>query len=453
MYYVITVAVLVCACLLIHTLYFNKRDLESTEVEADKPILTTIEIDETTTTTNQDSDIQFKLKKEYLLDSTDDSKALGYTGQRKIAVDSRNNIYMTYRKKYKGNYEIFVSKLSRQSSGNYLLSGVDTPIATVGSGATQRVPSLVVSQNGVVHVVWYGLDPKNDNLGRQIKYSQSKDEGKTWSKWENISVVAGHQEEDYWQEHPQIVVQENNVYIVWEGKDIENSQQQIKFSKSSDGGNSFEEWKNVQPTPKNTQSRPSIVVDSDGWLHLFMYSSQDTEEDVQQIWHAISKDNGINWSKWKNISKSSLDARHVSAVFDGKSILAVWRQQAVGKEFSQLRYSIYTGSEWSDSKVVSQSSNYQMFPNVGLSKDGFAVTWVESSNDSEFPRDNPKGSLGYVSYLRSSTQGFDPPLALSSKHDVLYPQIAITNLNSFYLLYEKENSENYNILFNILTRK
>lgn len=399
------------------------------------------------------SDEPYKLKAEYQLDTVDDNKALGYTGQQKIAVDSFGNIYTTYRKKYKGNFEIFVTKLSKLSSGKYLVSGNTGPISIVGKDATQRVSSIAISQNDVISVTWYGLDPNDESLGRQIKYSQSRDGGKTWTKWRNITIVHGYDGEDYWQEHPQATLYNNYVYIVWEGKDSNNDQQQIKFSRSTDRGVTFSTWKNVQPTPQNTQSRPSTLVDGNGWLHLFMYSSQSVDNDVQQIWHSLSKDNGDTWFAWENVSGFKLDARHVSAVVDESRIMAVWRQQ-VGKDGpSQLFYSIYNDLFWSEPKTISSSKNYQMFPILGLSKGGIFVTWVETPDSSDFPRDNPKGALGYVSYYQQSTQMFTQPLSLSSKQDILYPHATTSDLDSVYLVYEKETAENYGIFFNILTTK
>ena len=395
----------------------------------------------------------YSLKTKYQIDTVDDGKALGYTGQQKIAVDSLGNVYVSYRRKYKGNYEIFVTKIAKPGSEKQLVSKNNSPISIIGDGATQRVPSITVSQTDVISVTWYGLDPNKKDLGRQIKYSQSADGGGTWTKWKNISIVSGYDGEDYWQEHPQVTTDNNYVYIVWEGKDAKNDQQQIKFSKSSDGGATFDEWKNLQPTPQNTQSRPSTLIDKNGWLHLFMYSSQSMNDDVQQIWHSLSKDNGDTWSTWENVSRSKFDARHVSAVFDGSNIMAVWRQQAKEGGPSQLFYSIYSGSSWSKPKTVGVSVNYQLFPILGLSGEGVFITWVETLKDSDFPKDDPDGGLGYVSHYHKSEQKFSKPLSLSPKQDILYPHITTGNLDAVYLVYEKEFDDDYGIFLDILTVK
>lgn len=418
-----------------------KNQNTSTEVEKIEPTIT------------HESNTVFEIKDERRIDTVEDSKALGYTGQKKIATDSKGNIYITYRKKYEGNYEIFVTKMSLTDSGDHSISGTKVPISVIGKDATQRVSSIAISQNDVISVTWYGLDPDDKIPGRQVKYSQSTDYGKTWTKWKNIAVVAGYSDEDYWQEHPQVAVYNKSIYIVWEGKDTSNDQQQIKFTKSTDGGITFSTWKNVRPTQENTQSRPSIIVDGKGWLHLFMYSSQSTDNDSQQIWHSVSIDNGDTWSIWENISRSKLDARHVSAIFDDPKIIAVWRQQIEEEAQSQVVYSVYNDTKWSEPKIINGSTDYQMFPTLGKDGEGVYAAWVETPESSGFPRDNPAGAQGYVSYLQKTANEFGKPLALSLKQDILYPHITENASDSAYLVYEKEFGDTYGIFISILTTR
>jgi hypothetical protein len=395
--------------------------------------------------------ILYRLKTAYRLDVVDDSKALGYTGQQKIAVDSLGNIYITYRKKYQGAYELFVTKSVPLGSGAYATSGTSVPISVVGKDATQRVSSLAIAPDDTISVTWYGLDPDAEDLGRQIKYSQSADHGKTWTRWRNIAVVSGYDGEDYWQEHPEVTVANDYIFIVWEGKDAANEEQQIKFTRSDDGGSTFSPWKNVQPTPKNTQSRPSIVVDEDGWLHLFMYSSQSVSTDVQQIWHSVSKDNGDTWSGWENVSRSDTDARHVSAVVAKGAMLTVWRQQGATGEPAQLFFSVYSHAVWSRPTLLRSSSRYQLFPSLGRNKDGVFVAWVETPDSADVPRDNPGGSFGYIAHYDQATQQFSPPIPITLKQEVLYPHITTSDLGSIYVVYEKEESGKYGVMLTTLT--
>ena len=47
---------------------------------------------------------------ELKMDTIEDVKGLGYSGQRKIAMDSQGNFFVAYRKKYQSKSEIFLAK-------------------------------------------------------------------------------------------------------------------------------------------------------------------------------------------------------------------------------------------------------------------------------------------------------------------------------------------------------
>ena len=158
--------------------------------------------------------------------STDDNKGLGYTGQNKIAIDSKGNIYFVYREKVEGKYEIFITKIDKNKNLVF-----NKPVTDIKS--TQRVPSMTIDYRDNIHIVWYGIDINQENLGRQIKYIKSANGGETWTNPINIGPVTGYKQEDYWQEHPQISSFEKNLFIVWEGKDENNQNQQIKTKQSN----------------------------------------------------------------------------------------------------------------------------------------------------------------------------------------------------------------------------
>lgn len=364
---------------------------------------------------------------------TKDPKAMGYTGQDKVAVNSEGEVFVAYRAEGEDDYEIFVSKIKdgKLESAKQITDSGDK---------TQRVPSIAIDSSDVIHVTWYGLT-SNEEEGRQVKYTKSTDNGKTWSDPVIPSLVEGWKEDDYWQEHPQILVEGNNLYIVWEGKDGDNEEQQVKFTKSSDGGKTWTKWKNVKGNPDNTQSRPYLVLDSNNNLNLFMYSSR--ESDSQQIWHSVSSDKGETWSEWKKVSEGLGDSRHASAAVSNGKIFLVWRSESNDK--SQIYFSTYSGS-WVKPELISQSSDYQFFPVVGVNKSNdVAVTWVENSDESEFPRDDPENAKGYFAFFNSSTNKFENKTLIGDS--VYYPHIPVKNNfdNNFYVAYEQGQDKKFEI--------
>jgi hypothetical protein len=381
---------------------------------------------------------------EMTIDTVSDSRALGYAGQRKIVKDGLGNIFIGYRKDYKKNAEIFVAEVS--SNSNVLhLSGTEKPIAVVGQNNDQRVPSLAVDAKNTVHAVWYGSDTPNAKNNRQVKYTRRTSASGKWEGWRNIAYVSGYDDDEYWQEHPMLLAgKKGTLYVVWEGKDEQNKKQQIKFAKSDNAGTIWSKWKNIEPTKNNTQSRPTMIEDGSGNLFLFMYSSQGTENDLQQIQYASSSDKGETWTPWQLISDPAFDARHISATVDDTGKIHVaWRAKTSQDGPAQIIYRTFSANRWSDNLTVFPSGNFQFFPSIGVTNSGIVyVTWMENTDASEFPRENPAGGTGLVAFIKNGK--FQTPQALSAQNGVLYPNVSekTDDENIIPFLYAQTKSDN-----------
>ncbi|KKQ51722.1 MAG: hypothetical protein US70_C0014G0025 [Parcubacteria group bacterium GW2011_GWD2_38_11] len=390
---------------------------------------------------------------EIKIDEIEDERGLGYSGQRKIVVDKNGDVFVAYRKKYEGKSEIFVAKVFSDKN-EWKISGTENPISAVDRDSDQRVPSIAVDNKNNIHVVWYGSDTISQTNNRQIKYSKSQDGGTSWTVWKNISFVDGYdKKDDYWQEHPYLLVGANGeLFAVWEGKDKENKHQQIKFSKSIDDGETWNSWKNIKATPENTQSRPTLVQSKAGRLLLFAYSSIGSENGNQQVVFSWSDNGGDDWSDWEIISDPSYDSRHVSATMDNKDNLhLVWRSQK-SSEPSAILYRSLRGGSWSEIKEVAFSNRYQFFPSIGGTENGkINITWMESEKKSNLPTENPEGGKIYRTVLNSNE--FFKPIEISKGNNNLYPHIPETFKTSVVpAVYEsgEPSSKNFGLILQLV---
>lgn len=377
-----------------------------------------------------------------LIDTSEDFRALGFSGQNKLSKDSNGNIFATFRKEVNDYYEIFVTKLSKNTQGKYE-SDKSINVSRLGNRVNQRVPSIAIDSKDNIHLVWYGADNPKREGDRQIKYIKSTDSGKNWSKALNLSYVEGYNKQNLWQEHPDILAGSNDqLFVVWEGKDKTTKNQQIKFSKSKDGI-SWTEWKNIKGSSLS-QSRPNIIQDKNSKLYVFMYSGQNSKE--SQIWYSTSSDLGESWSDWTNISNSDGDSRHVEAVVDeGSNIHAVWRQYNSSKKLTQILYSRFEGGSWSPPQVVADSPSFQFFPQIGTNKEAQVfITFLETDKKSDFPQDDPKEGRSFVSFLEKNNTFSKKLIADNS----FYPNIILDSKDSnvTYIIYSLDE-DNYPIYF------
>lgn len=105
---------------------------------------------------------------------------------------------------------------SSLGSSTYIASGWSVrTIYTSGSGSyPQSNPCAVVDSTGTIHVVWQGYDATYPNYFN-IRYSKSSDGGNTWSAMTYLTTG-----NSYAQQTPSITVSSNNtVYVYWSGID------------------------------------------------------------------------------------------------------------------------------------------------------------------------------------------------------------------------------------------
>ena len=153
------------------------------------------------------------------IDTTDDLKGLGFPDSRKLAQDSQGNLYVAYRKKHRADnklrYHIFVAKSPDQGTTWQTLNN-NRPIEKIGD-YTQRVPSIAIDSQDTLHVVWYGLDAEQGSNEREIKYVRSTNGGESWSEWQNIVEVPDYNGGTLWQEHPVLHIgRDDTLYLVWQ---------------------------------------------------------------------------------------------------------------------------------------------------------------------------------------------------------------------------------------------
>lgn len=392
------------------------------------------------------------ISNEIVIDKSEDVRTLGYSGQRKIAEDESGRAYVAYRKGHKGKYQIFTSLLDKRDD-NYYLERVLEPISIGQDNIIQRVPSVALDKKGTVHVVWYGSVDESHDENRQIQYARSAGSANTWRPARVISFVPGFTSKfDYWQEHPDIFAGSgNSLFAVWEGKDESHPTQQAKFSKSLDGGDTWSDWINIKSSGSYSQSRPTIVEDGSGRLHVVLYSSYKTLSKTQQLQYTYSDDMGQTWSDLQIISKDDFDARHASVSISNDTVHVAYRSMQRDGDPTRIFYVNGNGDNWSESVVVSstESTSYHFFPSITVSGDNnVCIAWNQTKEESSYPSESPESGDIYMSCGYDAV--FGNPLKITTNGSNVYANLPmhITSLRRIPIVYY-DNDDN-KILMRIL---
>jgi hypothetical protein len=359
------------------------------------------------------------------VDQTSDSKGLGYSGQRKMAVDNTGNIYVAYRKAPPGISQDEIYVATSKDNGKTWTDLGGGPVAIVnappvvsgitqggGTGKDQRVPSIAIDSKNQIHIVWYGRDQlftgAND---RQIKYARWN--GAAWSPWINISPVTGFTTSTYWQEHPVIVVGKNDVlHILWEGSDLTSAGvQQIKHSMSTDSGSTWTIWENITSLDSSGQSRPDAVTDQNGNIYAAWYggvSSQTGTRIKYARWDASSK----TWGQAQIVAGiEGYNQKHVTLAIDKSNTLRlVWDGPDTSNsnaliKYSSLNLNLSTPS-WSAWTNVNPGTRLnQSDPMISIGPAGVVlVAWQEWTGGDSLTATNATVSIMIAGVTQSKIQ-------------------------------------------------
>ncbi len=366
-----------------------------------------------------------------VVDMTEDYKALGYTDNRKLVRDDDGNLYIAYRKKWHGQYRIFIAKSTDQGKQWNVLNG-NKPIEEVGS-YTQRVPSFAIGRNtkddgNFLHLVWYGNDQEHPGNERQIKYLRLTTAGKRSSDdCCDLNVnVAGYAGQRLWQEHPTIYVNGANVYIVWEGRDATATNAKIKFVRSTDFGRTWSETIDIAPSERINFSRPTLAIAYQGEERQLYTVAYGDSKKLGQIYWNRSLDNGDSWGEWETVSPSPRDQRHVTMVRDASNKLHVVWRETTATQTTVLRYRIFDpalangAGNWvaAAETIAMRNSACLFFPSVAIDEhEQMWVVWTESRDCHTVPSDDPtSGQIVYRVKSATGTWGTSTRLTTEGEH-------------------------------------
>ena len=173
-------------------------------------------------------------------------------------------------------------------SGAGYASADDAAPSSVHNVAEGTKPRIAADANGHLHAVFEGY--LEGSKIPDVFYSESSDQGKTWTAPKDISTTPGIST------HPDIAVEKSGaIDVVWSDAGADVKSPDIFFTRSVDGGDSWSPITDISNTP-GASTKPAIAVGPDNSIHAVWCDTSKGETNLD-IYYTSSTDGGKTWAK------------------------------------------------------------------------------------------------------------------------------------------------------------
>jgi hypothetical protein len=222
-------------------------------------------------------------------------------------------------------------------------------ILTHNSGSSED-PAVAVDSSNHIHVVW-----EDDTSGKdQIYYKRSTDGGVTWTT-KRLTWVSGDSI------NPDIAVDSNNHLHVVLSDDSRDSNDEIYYKRSKDGGATWSKNKRLTWS-YSVSDNPAITVDSSNNLHVVY---EDWVSSNFEINYKKSTDGGKSWTTERLSWTSGWSYYAAIATDSNNHIHVVWNDDTPGNEEIYYKKSTDGGSTWQN-KRLTYTSGISYFPAIAV---------------------------------------------------------------------------------------
>ncbi len=277
----------------------------------------------------------------------------------------------------------------------------------------QEYPSVAV-ESDEVHVVWVDRrDGDNDIYYRFFN-------GTTWQPEQEISADADSER----QYSPSIAVYGNTAHVVWENKVGADYDIYYRFF---DGTS----WQPEQEISMGTgvapdlQLSPSIAVEGDN-VYVVWESSEGENTDI-----CYRHFDGISWQPVETISSDTAlnDRKKPSIAVEAGKIHVVWEERRFGADSADIYYRYFDGYGWTPEEDISEDPglNQQTDGRVAVYGESIHVVWVdrrEGDYDIYYRRGKiedvrpPESSANLIQTFWQITSTFDVEWTAADDYDL-----------------------------------
>src|SRR5215213_2268413 len=256
----------------------------------------------------------------------------------------------------------------RSTDGGANFSGaVNLRTTTTGS---MFEPSLTASGNNV-YVVWD--DDGTASQGSDVLYRRSTDGGANFSSAVNLTENTAADAEE-----TAMAASGNNVYVLWSNF-VTGSSSDILYKKSTNGGTSFGDTKNLSNTAGS--SREQAVAVSGNNVYVVWRERESTTPGNQEILYRRSTNAGANFGSAVNLSNSTGLSQLPAITASGNNVYVVWQDDSLVSGIPDILYRRSTngGTSFSGAVNLSNTAGNSGSPAIAASGNNVYVVWHDNT--------------------------------------------------------------------------
>ena len=243
--------------------------------------------------------------------------------------------------------------------------------------AFQTHPMIALGPNGAIYVVWQDYR----RAQADIYFSKSVDGGKTFDRNVKVTDEFGSAGQLY----PSMAVSpKGTIYLAWH--DHRKGNADIFFAKSTDGGELFSQNLKVSDDETGThQFNPSLTVDESGHIYVAWHDLRNSSQ--PDIYFGKSTDDGQTFGPSVKVSDDS------SRAFQFHPSIGVTPKGTIGVVWEDKRhgnFDIFFSTSHDGGKTFAKNvrvdddkgSANQLFPSLAVGASGsFLIMWTDQRHD------------------------------------------------------------------------
>ena len=278
-----------------------------------------------------------------------------------VALDASGNINVVWRNR-DITFGIFYAR-STDGGANF-----STPVNLAANVSGSLAPQVALETNGNIDVVWQD----DFNSQSDVSFSRSADKGLTFSAAKSLSSKSFA---------PQISVDAKaNINVTWLSNSAAAGTLDVFFSRSTDSGVTFSNPKNISNGPADS-GNPQVGGDQNG--NIFVAWNRMVPPSVNNdIFFSRSTDGGITFSAPMNLSNNTGDSTSACLTVDASGNVNVsWLDTTPGNSQVLFSQSVDHGVTFSPAQNLSNDAGYAADVQMAADSQGnLNVVWDDDAS-------------------------------------------------------------------------